>query len=164
MEQKIKVGKITSTHGVRGEVKVYPLTDFPERFEKGNDVFIHEQKMTIEKSRPQKNIYIVKFKGYDNINDVLKYNGMYLEVLKDDTVPLQEGQYYVFDIIGCNVYTDNDVFVGVVKSVLPTGSNDVYVLENGTKEILIPAIKQVVVSVSIPNKKIIISPLEGLLE
>ncbi|QNO16384.1 ribosome maturation factor RimM [Alkalicella caledoniensis] len=164
MEQKIKVGKITSTHGVRGEVKIYPLSDISTRFEKGSDLILGNLKLTIEKSRPHKNMFIIKFKGYDNINDILEFVGNYLEINKRDVAPLPEGQYYLFDIIDCEVYTDDDVYIGKVESVIETGSNDVYVIKNGSKEVLIPAIRQVVSKVDIDNKKITITPLEGLLE
>lgn len=164
MEKRIKVGKITSTHGVKGEVKVYPLTDFPARFNKGNKVYLGEEQLTIERSRPQKNLFILKFAGFDNINDILKFKDKYLEIDKEQLVPLEEGEYYIFDIIDCEVYDDSDNLIGVVTSVFSTGSNDVYVVKGENKEYLIPAIESVISSVDIESKKITITPIEGLLE
>jgi 16S rRNA processing protein RimM len=164
MEKRIKVGKITSTHGVRGEVKVYPLTDFPSRFKKGNKVYVKNGELIIEKSRPQKNMYIIKFEGFDNINDVLQFKDQFLEIDKGQLTPLEEGEYYIFDIVDCQVYDDSNNLLGVVTSVFPTGSNDVYVVKGVDKEYLIPAIEQVISSVDIENKKIVITPIEGLLE
>lgn len=162
--EKIRVGKITSSHGVRGEVKVFPLTDFPTRFKKGNKVYIGDVQLTIERSRPQKNLYIVKFEGFDNINEILKFKDQYLEITKEQLTPLEEGEYYIFDIVDCEVFDDSENYLGKVSSVFATGNNDVYVVKNNGKEILIPAIKQVVTSIDIQNKKIIITPIEGLLE
>lgn len=163
MEQKINTGKITATHGIRGEVKVYPLSDFSARFDKNSKLYVDDLPLTIEKSRSHKNMFIIKFKGYDNINDVLKFVGKYLEINKKDTAPLPEGEFYIFDIIDCHVYTNDDIYVGKVESIIETGSNDVYVVKHEKKEVLIPAIRQVISNIDIENKKIIITPLEGLL-
>ena len=164
MNQRIKVGKITSSHGIRGEVKIYPLTDFPSRFNKGNKVYIDNKEMTIERSRLQKNIYIVKFEGFDNINEILQFKDKYIEIYREQLTQLKEGEYYIFDIIGCEVYDDKGNHIGTVKSVFSTGNNDVYVVKNNDKEHLIPAIKQVVSSIDVEEKKIVITPIEGLLE
>lgn len=164
MEQRIKVGKITSSHGIKGEVKIYPLTDFPSRFKKGNKVYIDNKEMTIERSRLQKKIYIVKFEGFDDINEILGFKDKYIEITREQLTTLKKGEYYVFDIIGCEVYDDKENYIGTVKSVFATGNNDVYVVKNNTKEHLIPAIKQVVSAIDVEGKKIIITPIEGLLE
>lgn len=164
MGQRIKVGKITSSHGIKGEVKIYPLTDFPSRFNKGNKVYIDAKEMIIERSRLQKNTYIVKFEGFDDINEILGFKDKYLEIYKEQLTELKEGDYYIFDIVGCEVYDDKGNHIGIVKSVFSTGNNDVYVVKDNSKEHLIPAIKQVISSIDIGEKKIIITPIEGLLE
>ncbi|WP_353892129.1 ribosome maturation factor RimM [Proteinivorax hydrogeniformans] len=163
IDEKVKVGKIVTTHGVKGEVKVVSLTEFEERFCSGEELYIENEIFTIEKSRPHKNQFCIKFSGYDNINEVTHLVNKYLEINKTDVKPLPEGKFYVFDLEGCKVYTDAGEYLGVLTSVKQTGSNDVYVVK-GEKEYLIPALKKVVKKVDTSKKQIIITPMEGLLD
>jgi len=168
----ITVGKIVNTHGLRGEMRIWPETDFPEeRFKKGKTLYLFPPgvnepiQVTISSVRPYKNMYNLTFKGYDSINQVEKWKGGFLKVSKDDRVPLEEGEYYFQDIIGCKVYSQEDEeFLGVITHILQPGANDVWVIKrpNG-KEALIPYIDDVVKKVDVAEKKVIIYPMPGLL-
>ncbi|OEG00375.1 ribosome maturation factor RimM [Vulcanibacillus modesticaldus] len=171
--QFIKVGKIVNTFGIRGELKIYLYTDFPkERFEKGNRLYIgniekpNQLEVEIQSSKPYKNMYLIKLRGFDNINDVEKYKNLYLWIMKEQQGELEEGEYYYHQIIGCNVVTTDGQELGVVKEILSPGANDVWVVRphKGTKELLIPYIDPVVKDVDIDNKKIVIEVIEGLLD
>lgn len=172
MEELYQVGSITQTHGIRGEVKVFPLTDDISRFKNmknllldgGKDGYIN---LEVENVRPQKNLVILKFKGIDNINDIEKYKGKDLYVTKENRVPLKEDEYFIADLIGCEVYldTDSDNKFGVISDVLETGANDVYEIEmekGGT--VLVPAIKDCVLKVDVANGRVDIHLLEGLMD
>ena len=130
MEDMLRVGVISSTHGVRGEVKVFPTTDDPARFEDLETVFLDtgREKLKLEISGVKffKNMVILKFKGYDNINDIEKYRGKDLWITRDQAVPLGEDENFVADLIGLSVVTDQGETLGVMKDVMFTGANDVY--------------------------------------
>ncbi len=164
----IQVGKITNTHGIKGELKVTPLTDDINRFDDLNSVFIGEEKtkVNIEKTWYKKGFVIIKFKEFDDINQVISYKDEYVYIDEEDKVQLPEDTYFIFDIIGCKVVDTSDNNIGIVKNVLTNFSNDVYVVEDTKlrKEHLIPAVKQFVVDVNIEEKIITIEPIEGLIE
>ena len=164
MDNHVRVGLIINTHGVRGELLIKPLTDDPRRFEKLNQVFVENDTFApasfyeIEYVRFQKEKLLVKFKDFDDLNRVLPLKGKYIAIDEKDIVPLPEDSYFIFDIIGCEVYSTPGEFLGTVTDVIETGSNDVYVVrpvDGSQKEILIPAVKSVVKSVSVKDKKII---------
>jgi len=168
MEQQLQVGVISSTHGIRGEVKVFPTTDDPMRFKKLKTVILDtgNEKIELEITGVKffKKFAILKFKGIDNINDVEQYKGMSLLVERKDAVPLDKDEYFVTDLIGMNVFTEDTKQFGVLSDVMETGANDVYVIasmEHG--EVLIPAIQQCVLSIDVDAKKMVISLMEGLL-
>ncbi|MFD2670137.1 ribosome maturation factor RimM [Marinicrinis sediminis] len=171
MEEKLyQVAKIVNTHGIRGELKVISTTDFEEeRFAKGSQLWLshpNESKpipWTVKSARPHKGSYIILFDGFTNINEVEKYKGGTLNITEQQFVPLEENEYYVHEIVGCEVITDEGVHLGKIRDVLTTGANDVWIVkgEKG-KEILIPYIKDVVLEVDIEAKKIRIHLLEGL--
>ncbi|WP_046228056.1 ribosome maturation factor RimM [Paenibacillus dauci] len=171
-EQWLMVGKIVNTHGIRGELKIYPNTDFPEvRFAVGNKLqMINEetgasQQVEVQTSRLQKNMYVIRFKGFGNINEVEKYKGWVLKVSKNDTVDLEEDEYYFHEIIGCEVITDEGQSLGVIIEILTPGANDVWVVKPAKgKDILIPYIHDVVLDINVEDKKITIHVMEGLLE
>jgi len=164
----IQIGKIINTHGIKGEVRVYPLTDYVERFEELKEIYVGEAKLKLHISSVsyKKGIPILKFKEYDNINDVIKYKDEYIYIDEKNRVELPEGHYFIYEIIGCDVYDNFQNIIGKVKEVLQLSSNDVYVVKDkdSDKEYLIPAIKDVVKSVDIKNKRIIIKPMEGMIE
>lgn len=160
----IKVGKIVNTHGIKGELKILPLTDDMTRFEDLEYVYVEKQKIEIEDVWYKKNFVMLKFKGFDNINDVLCFKGKYVYVDKENAIELPEDTYFIFQIIGLNVYLKNGKFLGEIKDVIQTGSNDVYVVKNDNREYLIPAIKEVIKEINLDDKKVIINPLEGMIE
>lgn len=164
----ISIGEVTTTQGHRGEVRVRPLTDFPERF-KAN-ACLHFEKagqvrnLTIETVRPQKNMLIVKFKEIPDMNSAEEIKGGVLKISKDELKALPGDTYYIFDIIGMKVETDEGVSLGTISDVLQTGSNDVYVVAGETKQYLIPALKEIVRHIDKNQKIMVIKPLAGLLD
>jgi 16S rRNA processing protein RimM len=164
------IGKIVNTHGIRGELKILPETDFPERFDPGSELVIvdAQQKQTpvkIQSSRLHKNMYIVKLEKYDNINDVEKYKGSLLKIEAKYQEPLEEGEYYYREIIGCKVITDDGQELGLISEILTPGANDVWVVSlPKNKQLLLPVIDDVVLDVDVQAKTVRIHLMEGLLE
>ena len=168
MEQFLQVGAITSTHGIRGEVKVFPTTDDPARFKKLKKVILDTGKrqidMEIQSVRFFKQFVIVKFKGIDNINDVEQYKGSSLFVSRENAVSLEENEYYIADLIGMEVFTEEGHF-GIVKDVMETGANDVYIVDSKEHgEFLIPAIHDCILDVDLYEQKMTIHLLPGLID
>ena len=167
MEDLLQVGVITTTHGIRGEVKVYPTTDDAHRFEDLTYILLDTGKelceLEIEKVRYFKQFVILKFKDVDNINDIEPYKGRSLYVTREFAVPLKENEYYIADLIDMEVYLENGEYFGTLMDVMETGANDVYVvhIESG-KEVLIPAIKDCIKKVDVENGKMVIHLLKGL--
>ncbi len=166
----LKIGVITSTHGVSGEVRVVPLTEYPSRFEGLEEAQLEIggklYDISIESSRQRNNDIIIKFSGMDNKDQSQQLKGSYISVHRSKAVRLKEGEYFIFDIVGCEVYDMKTGYAGKVTDVLKTGSNDVYVVrdENTGREILIPALKSVIASISVSEKKIVVSIPEGLVD
>ena len=167
MEEMLRVGVICSTHGVKGEVKVYPTTDDPERFRQLKEVIVDTKKeqftLIIQQVRFFKNMVILKFKEYDTINAVEKYKACDLLIHRSQAVPLNPGEYFIADLIGLAVFTDEGKKLGQLKDVMQTGANDVYVIQqpNG-KELLIPAIKDCIKNIDISGGKMVVHLLPGL--
>lgn len=171
MIQYLEVGKIVNTHGVRGEIKVVPLTDDPKRFNKLKSAFIADevtenmQKYSFESVKYQKNFVILKLKNIDNANEAEKFRNKFIIINREDAVKLPEGSYFVCDLINSEVFDENNNRLGVLVDVLQTGSNDVYVVrDEKKKELLIPALKSVVKEISITDKKIIVELPQGLVD
>ena len=167
MEQLLRVGVITSTHGIRGEVKVFPTTDDPQRFKKLKQVILDDGKETkeleITSVKFQKNMVILKFKGIDNINDVEKYRQADLLVTREHAVKLEKGEYFIVDLIGLNGITDEGEDIGELSDVIKTGANDVYVFsKEGMKDLLVPKIPDCVKEVNLEEGTILIHLLPGL--
>ena len=167
MEDLLQVGVITTTHGIRGEVKVYPTTDDVHRFEELESVLLDTGKeyreLKIKSVKYFKQYAILKFKGIDNINDIEKYKGRDLLVTRENAIPLEEGEYYIADILGATVVTEDGEKFGVLKDVLTTGANDVYVVEHEGKEVLLPVIPDCVLSRNMDTKVVTVHIMEGLL-
>lgn len=169
MEELFRVGVISNTHGIKGEVKVYPTTDDIRRFDDLKEVILdtgkEHIKLNVSGVKYFKNMVILKFKEFDNINDIIKYKGMDLLVTRENAIPLEEGEYYIADIIGSDVITDEDKHLGKLVDVMQTGANDVYVvkMENG-KEVLLPSIKQCILDRDIENKVVRVHIMKGLLD
>ncbi|WCF10250.1 ribosome maturation factor RimM [Paenibacillus thiaminolyticus] len=170
-EQLYTVGKLVNTQGIRGDVKILASTDFPEeRFASGSELILQHPEtkesltVTVERARPQKNVYIVKFKNFDNINDVERYKGWNLYVTAEQQQALPENEYYYHEIIGCRVVTDEETELGVISEILAPGANDVWVVQPAKgKPILLPAIPDVILDVDIPGKLVKVHLMEGLL-
>lgn len=163
------VGEIVNTHGLKGEVKVKRVTDFSERFHVGEKVYITldsvEVELIIDQFRTQKNLDVLHFEGHNSINDVEHFKGHSLYIKEEQLTPLDEHEYYYYEIIGCKVVTTENEPIGTIASILTPGANDVWVVENDNgKEILIPYIEQVVKHVDVDRKLITIEIMEGLLE
>ncbi len=168
MEEKLRVGVIASTHGVRGEVKVFPTTDSAKRFGKMKKVIMdtgkEEMELEIESVKYFKQFAILKFKGIDNINDIEKYKGKELWVMRENAQKLGRNEYFIADLIGLKVVEDSGKALGILKDVMETGANDVYVVEmEDKKELLIPAIKQCILRVDVEAGEMEVHLLEGLL-
>ena len=169
MEDLLQVGIITSTHGVRGEVKVYPTTDDPRRFRRLKEVVLDtgKEKMNLEIEGVKffKQFVILKFKGLDNINDIEKYRQKSLYVTRKNAVRLQRDEYFIADLIGLKVQDEDGKELGTVKDVIETGANDVYEAEMADgKSLLLPAIKQCILNVDVENGTMQVHVLEGLLD
>jgi len=169
MESRFQVGVISSTHGVRGEVKVFPTTDDVKRFKKLKEVILDTGKediiLTIEGVKFFKQFAILKFKDYNNINDIEKYKGKSLYVERANAVRLQKDEYFIADLMGCKVVDEDEKPLGVLKDVLETGANDVYIVTSPEgKELLFPAIKECVLKVDVENEFIQVRVMPGLLD
>ena len=169
MERYLQAGVITATHGLKGEVKVFPTTDDPGRFDDLKEVFLDTGKgltpLEIASVRYFKQFVILRFRGYDNINDVEGWKRFPLLVDREHAVPLGEDENFIADLIGLQVRTEDGEELGILKDVLLTGANDVYVVETPEKkEILIPAIKQCILQVAPEEGYMIVHLLDGLLD
>lgn len=169
MENTLRVGVISSTHGVRGEVKVYPTTDDVSRFKKLKEVILDtgkEQKtLEIEQVKFFKNMVILKFRGYDNINDIEIYKGKDLLVTREHAVKLAPNENFIVDLIGLHVVTDEGEDFGEMTDVIRTGANDVYVVKTPEgKEVLFPAIPSCILDVNLDTSTMTVHILDGLLD
>lgn len=164
----LRVGIITTTHGIRGEVKVFPTTDDARRFNDLKEVLLDTGKellpMEITGVKYFKNTVILKFKGFDDINDIEKYKGKDLLITRENAVKLEKDEYFIYDLIDSDVFSDEGSKLGVLTEIMTTAANDVYIIkaEDG-KEILVPSIKECILDVDVENKKIIVHLLEGLI-
>lgn len=176
-----RVGVISSTHGIKGEVKVFPTTDEPKRFSRLKNVYVdfckkglrgnsnsEYIKLDISGAKYFKQFVILKFKGIDDINDVEKYKGMDIYVTRENAIPLEKDEYYIADLIGLKVISDDGREIGMLNDVIQTGANDVYEVsanENfGSKNILFPAIGECIKEVNIEEGTIKVHIMEGLLD
>ena len=170
MEQYFRIGIFSSTHGIRGEIKVYPTTDSPARFSRLKKVILETPKekldLEVEKARFFKGMVILKFKGIDNINDIERYKGASLIVPREDAAPLEEGSFYVADLLGCRVETEEGRYLGTLQDVMPTGANDVFVVKDKEKkdsrEYLLPNIRDCVKRISPEEGLITVHLMDGL--
>lgn len=153
-EDKIIVGKLGKVRGLDGSLKIISLTDFDERFDNIAEIFVEDKIMKVERVKNIGGEIFIKFFGVDNREQAKTFTNKFLKVDKKNAAPLEDGEFYTFDIIGCEVF-DGEKFFGKVENVLKTGSNDVFQV-NGDEEILIPALKSVVKKIDIANKKIFI--------
>ena len=168
MEKILQVGIITSTHGIRGEVKVLPTTDDPARFKKCKSVLLdtgkEHKEMKIESVKFFKQFVIIKFQGFDNINDIEMYKGKNLYVTRENAVKLKKDEYFIAVLIDCKVVDEEEKEIGILTDVMQTGANDVYVVQmNDGNELLLPAIKECVLSIDVEGRVIKVHVMDGLL-
>lgn len=168
MEKQLQVGVISSTHGIRGEVKVFPTTDDPARFKQLKRVYLETGReqipLEIQGVKFFKQFVIVKFKGIDNINDIERYKGKSLMIDREDAVDLSEDEYYIADMIGMEVYLEDGSFFGSLKEVMETGANDVYIIDSTEHgEVLLPAIKDCILEINIEENCMTVHLMEGLI-
>ena len=151
-EGRIVIGRVGAPHGIGGEVRVIPLTDFPERFGRLREVMVGDELLHVAHVKPQGKNFLMRFREYAVREDAQRLTGRLLTVARAEAAPLDEGEYYVFDIVGLTVYDEEDNELGSVENVLRTGSNDVYAVrsEDG-RELLIPALRAVVQSIDLPG-------------
>ena len=157
MTELYQVGAITQTHGIRGEVKVFPMTDDVSRFKNMKELILDTGKeqivLEVTSARPQKNLVILKFKGIDNINDVEKYKGCGLFVTKENRVKCKKDEYFIADLIGLRAIDEEGEAFGTISDVIQTGAKDVYVVTTKQgEEVMIPAIKDCILEVSVEEQ------------
>lgn len=168
MNDMLQAGVISSTHGVRGEVKVFPTTDDAKRFSRLKEITIiengNEQILHIKSVKYFKNMVILSFDEFNSLNEVERLKGKPLYVSRKQAVPLDKDEYFIADLIDMEVIDDKTSLKGVVKDVLQTGANDVYVIElEDKRELLLPAIKDCVVNIDMQKRIMLIHIMEGLL-
>ncbi|TCM98925.1 16S rRNA processing protein RimM [Paenibacillus sp. BK033] len=165
------VGKLVNTHGLRGEVKVLPQTDFAEtRFASGSKLSLQHpdsgQKLEVEVTgaREHKGMFILKLKGFYDINEAEKYKGWTLKIAEEELDQLEDGEYYYHEIMGCRVLTEDGEELGTISEILRPGANDVWVVDMPKKkQLLLPVIDDVLLKVDVANKTVTVRLLEGLI-
>lgn len=164
-----QIGKILNTHGIKGEVRVKAITDFPEkRFAVGEKVYAFKddqllQELTIKSHRKHKNFDLLSFDGFDDINSVEQFKQADLKITAEQQDDLSDGEYYYHEIIGLEVFDLANNNLGKIKEIIELGANDVWVIQrSGKKDLLIPAISDVVKEINVDDQKVIIDLLDGL--
>lgn len=168
MEKLITIGRITKNQGNKGEVRVSPLTDFPERFNMLDSVYLVKEDEVINKVIEDvwfhKEFVIIKFEDIDDIEGAFEIKNYFIKINEDDLLPLDEDRYYIYQILDSNVFTETGIKIGQLKEVLPTGGTDIFVVDGEEKEFMIPASREIVTEINQKKNKIIIKPIPGLLE
>lgn len=166
MDNRLEIGKIVNTHGLRGEVKIVPWTNTPDVFEDIEYVYVksrEEKKFEISNVKYQKNNIIVKFKGLDDISEAEMLKNAVVVTDREQLGELEDGEFYITDLIGCEVVSEDGKVYGKLDDVINTGSNDIYIVKrSGMKDLLIPVIDEVVLDIDIEAKKITVRLMEGL--
>ena len=168
MTKYLEIGQIVNTFGIKGMVKIKPFTDDIEQFEKLKKIYVKtknsKKEYEIEQVKYHKNMILIKFKGIDKIEEAEILRGSYLIKDREDDEPLEEGTYYIVDLLGLDVYEENGNLLGKLEDIYNTGSNDIYVVKNELgKQILLPAIADVIKKIDIENKKITVHLIKGLI-
>lgn len=168
MLSELQAGSVIKPHGLKGEAKVFVTSDDPKKFETLDSVTIlrgnERRDVAIESVRYFKNVAIIKFKGIDSVEEIRKYTGCDLVIPRSKGLPLEDGEYYIGDLIGCRVYKDTEELLGTLTDVFKTGANDVYevTLSDG-KTVLIPAIKECILEMEPEDERIVVHMLDGLM-
>jgi 16S rRNA processing protein RimM len=167
-KEKLEVGQIVNTFGIKGFVKIYPYVDDIQRFDNLTKVYIkmkkQETELEIEEVKYQKNMVLVKFKGIETVEQAEKLRNAYVEIDRKDAISLEEGQYFIADLLGLEVYLDTGEMLGILDDIFNTGSNDIYVVKNELgKQFLLPYIDDVIKNIDLENKRIIVHLIQGLI-
>lgn len=165
----ITIGKVLKPHGVKGELKIEPHTDHPDRFKKLSRVFLvsprgEQKECRVKAVRYQDQAPLVLLEGYDAPETAKGFNGWLVQIPEEEAVPLPEGSYYWFELVGMEVESETGEKLGAITDIFQTGSNDVYVVRSGRREIYLPATKEVVRQVDRKAKRMVIHVLDGLLD
>ena len=168
MQKRLEVGQIVNTFGIKGEVKVTPFTDDMNRFDDLKKVYVKTRKeeklYKVENARYHKNMVLLKLEGIENPEQAEMLKNAFLEIDREDAIPLEEGTYFIADLIGLEVYTDEGKLLGKVDDIYNTGANDIYVVKDELgKQVLLPGIKDVIREVNLNNAKIIVHLIPGLI-
>ena len=168
MTKYLEIGQIVNTFGIKGMVKIKPFTDDINRFDKLKKIYIKnkdgKKEYQIQEVKYHKNMVLMKLEGVDTLEQAEILRQSYLLVNREDEEPLEEGVYYIVDLIGLEVYTDENIFLGKVDDIFNTGSNDIYVVKDGKgKQILLPGIPEVLKNVDLENGKITVHLIPGLM-
>ena len=167
MQEYFEVGQIVNTFGIKGQLKVKPFTDDMERFEELKTVYICKKnemkKVEIEDVKYNKQCVLLKVKGIEDLTEAEKYKGLFLKIDRKDAKKLPKDTYFIADILGLEVYTDEGELLGKVDDIFPTGANDVYVVKDELgKQILLPSIPKVLKEIDLEKGKVIVHLIEGL--
>ena len=168
MKEKLEVGQIVNTFGIKGFVKIYPFVNDINRFDDLKKIYVktknQENELEIEEVKYQKNMVLVKFKGIETPEDANKLRNSYVLIDRKDAIPLEEGEFFIADLIGLPVFLDTGEKLGVLDDIYNTGSSDIYVVKNELgKQYLLPYIDDVIKKIDIENSKIIVHLIEGLI-
>ena len=167
MENFLEIGQIVNSYGLKGQMKIVPFTDDITRYNELKTIYIEVNKQLkeykIEQIKYHKNNVLIKLEGIDDINDTEQFKNCFVKIDRKNAVKLPEDTYFIVDLIGIELFTEENVLLGKIVDVFPTGSNDVYVVKDELgKQILLPAISQVIKKVDISNKKMIVNLIKGL--
>lgn len=161
MNNRIVIGKVGAAHGIHGEMRIIPLTDFADRFNDLKEVMVGNEILHIESVKYHKKFVLIRFKEYPVRENAMQLTGSLLTIDRSEAVPLSDGEYYIFDIVGLDVFDMKNQKIGTVDNVFRTGSNDVYqVRSEAGQEILIPALKKVVKEIDIAHSRMVVELLE----
>ena len=168
MKEKLEVGQIVNTFGIKGFVKIYPFVNDINRFDDLKKIYVktknQENELEIEKVKYQKNMVLIKFKGIETPEDANKLRNAYVLIDRKDAIPLEEGEFFIADLLGLPVFLDTGEKLGVLEDIYNTGSSDIYVVKNELgKQYLLPYIDDVIKKIDLENSKIIVHLIEGLI-
>ena len=159
----ITIGKILAPWGIKGKLKVEVVTDFPQRFAPSSQIYINRQPMTIDSTEWHKRKAIIKLNSVDSVEQAQRLRGQPVEIHHSQLKPLPEGQYYHFQLIGLEVWTTQGELLGNITEILTAASNDNYIVSGAKGNILIPAIEDVIKSVDLDKRRLVIEAIDGLL-
>lgn len=167
MENFLEIGQIVNSYGLKGQMKIVPFTDNITRYNELKTIYIEVNKQLkeykIEQVKYHKNNVLIKLEGIDDINDTEQFKNCFVKIDRKNAVKLPKDTYFIVDLIGIEVFTEENVLLGKIVDIFPTGSNDVYVVKDELgKQILLPAISEVIKNVDISNKKMIVNLIKGL--